>query len=276
MKKHFITNILLITALFIMTESCSTKKELESKIHLETSYGDIVLKLYDETPLHRDNFMKLVDDGFYDGVLFHRVIAQFMIQTGDPNSKNAKTGQPLGTGDVGYTIPAEFVYPKYYHKKGALAAARQSDQVNPKKESSGCQFYIVEGRIFSEEELNTMEKNMMRRAESNLFQEKLQSKQDEIKRYRIEKNQEKLDELRDSVLAEVHKDMTDSAAYTFTEQQRNDYKTIGGTPHLDNEYTVFGEIIEGLDIVDKISKTKTGSMDRPVEDIKIIKAKRFK
>lgn len=276
MKKHFITNILFIVALLIMAESCSTQKELEPKVRLETSYGDIVVKLYPETPLHRDNFMKLVDDGFYDGVLFHRVIAEFMIQTGDPDSKKAKPGQSLGTGDVGYTIPAEFVYPKYYHKKGALAAARQGDQVNPKKESSGCQFYIVEGRKFSDDELNMMERNMIRRAESNLFQAKSQNRQEEIKRYRLEKNQEKLDALRDSILAEVHKEMADSSAYKFTAQQRDDYKTIGGTPHLDGEYTVFGEVIEGLDVVEKISKTKTANMDRPTEDIKIIKAKRVK
>lgn len=276
MKKHFITNILILTALVIMAESCSTKKELEPKVRLETSYGDIVVKLYSETPLHRDNFMKLVDDGFYNGVLFHRVITEFMIQTGDPNSKTAKPGQALGTGDVGYTIPAEFVYPKYYHKKGALAAARQGKQVNPKKESSGCQFYIIEGEKFSDERLNMQEKDIMRRAESNLFQAKSQEKQEEIKRYRMERNQEKLDALRDSILAEVRKEMADSASYKLTEQQRNDYKTIGGSPHLDGEYTVFGEVIEGLDIVDKISKTKTNNMDRPVEDIKIIKAVRVK
>ncbi|NDV45947.1 peptidylprolyl isomerase [Paludibacter sp. 221] len=277
MKKLFIINTLFILAFVIMSESCSTKKEvLEPKVRLETSYGDIVIKLYPETPLHRDNFMKLVDDGFYDGVLFHRVIAEFMIQTGDPDSKKAKPGQSLGTGDVGYTIPAEFVYPKYYHKKGALAAARQGDQVNPKKASSGCQFYIVEGRKFSDAELDMMEKNMMRRAESNLFNQKVQEKQEEVKRYRIEKSQEKLDALRDSILVEVHKEMADSTAYKYTEQQRADYTTIGGTPHLDGEYTVFGEVIEGLDIVDKISKVKTGSMDRPAEDIKILKAKRVK
>ena len=276
MKKHFIINILLIAVLLIMTESCSIKKELEPKVRLETSYGNIVVKLYSETPLHRDNFMKLVDDGFYNGVLFHRVITDFMIQTGDPNSKNAKSGQALGTGDVGYTIPAEFVSPKYYHKKGALAAARQGDQVNPKKESSGCQFYIVEGRKSSDEDLNMMEKSMMQRTESNLFQAKSQERQEDIKRYRMDKNQEKLDALRDSIMAEVRKEMADSSAYRFTEQQRSDYKAIGGTPHLDSEYTVFGEVVEGLDVVDKISKTKTGSMDRPTEDIRIIKAERVK
>ena len=225
MKKHFITNILITTALLMTTTMCSAKNNSEAKVRLETSYGNIVIKLYAETPLHRDNFLKLVDEGFYNGVLFHRVIADFMIQTGDPNSKNAQQGQALGAGDVGYKISAEFVYPQYYHKRGALAAARQGDQINPEKKSSGCQFYIVQGRVFSNEELDMLQNNMRRQ---------------------------------------------------FTEQQRRDYTSIGGTPHLDGEYTVFGEVVEGLDVVEKISKTRTGSMDRPLEDIKIISAKRVK
>ena len=259
-----------------MTQSCSTQKELEPKVRLETTYGDIVLQLYAETPLHRDNFMKLVDDGFYDGVLFHRVIADFMIQAGDPKSKDARPGQALGTGDVGYTVPAEFVYPQRYHKRGALAAARQGDQVNPQKASSGCQFYIVEGRTFTDNELDMMERNMMRRVESNLFHAKARERQADIKRYRMERNQEKLSSLNDSILAEVHEALKDSSLYKFTAQQREDYKTIGGTPHLDGEYTVFGEVIEGLEVVKKISETETGNMDRPKEDIKIIRAKRVK
>ena len=142
--------ILPLTLMLMTMESCKSKQELTPKVRLETTCGDIVLQLYAETPQHRDNFMKLVDDGFYDGVLFHRVIADFMIQAGDPQSRDARPGQSLGHGDVGYTVPAEFVYPRYYHKRGAVAAARQGDQVNPQKASSGCQFYIVEGRTFSD------------------------------------------------------------------------------------------------------------------------------
>lgn len=225
MKKHLITSILIISALFMITTSCSVRKNLEPRVQLETTYGNIVVKLYNETPLHRDNFLKLVDEGFYDGILFHRVIADFMIQSGDPDSRNAQPGQMLGTGDVGYRLPAEIVFPQHFHRRGALAAARQGDHVNPERKSSGCQFYIVQGRIFTNQELDAMER---------------------------------------------------SRSIEFTEEQRYIYSTIGGTPHLDGEYTVFGEVIEGLDVVEKISNTRTGSRDRPVEDIKIISTRRVR
>src|SRR5665647_681414 len=159
-------NILfIIIALLLVTASCKTSKESSAIISLETTYGKIKVRLYPETPNHRKNFLKLVNKGFYDGVLFHRVIADFMIQTGDPDSKNAKSGVPLGSGDVGYTIPSEFIYPKYYHKRGALSAAREGDQSNPQKASSGCQFYIVQGRTFTDEELNNMEINNQKKTE---------------------------------------------------------------------------------------------------------------
>jgi len=254
-----------------MSESCAVKKE-SSIVILETNYGLITVKLYPETTKHRENFLKLVNEGFYNGVLFHRVIADFMIQTGDPDSKTAKPGASLGSGDVGYTIPAEFIYPQYYHKRGALSAARQGDQTNPLKASSGCQFYIVQGRTFTDVELNSMEKNNEQKLQSKMFQDILNTKQDEVKKYRLERSQVKLDALRDSILAEVNVLIGKNSDYKFTEQQRNDYKTLGGTPHLDGDYTVFGEVIEGLDIVENISKTKTGRNDRPVEDIKILKA----
>jgi len=255
-----------------MSESCAVKKENKSIVCFETNYGKITVKLYEETPKHRANFLKLVNDGFYNGVLFHRVIAEFMIQAGDPDSKDAKSGKSLGSGDVGYTIPAEFVYPTYYHKRGVLSAARQGDESNPKKASSGCQFYIVEGRTFTDKELDSLDKSNERKQEEKLFQEILKSHQDEVKRYRMERSQPKLDALRDSILADVHDQMLKNPTYKLTEQQRNDYKTLGGTPHLDGEYTVFGEVIEGLDVVSKISKAKTGRNDRPVEDIKVLKA----
>jgi cyclophilin family peptidyl-prolyl cis-trans isomerase len=188
---------------------------------LQTTAGDIKIKLYDETIKHKENFMKLVKQGYYDGVLFHRVIPQFMIQTGDPNSKSAQPGQSLGNGGPGYTIPAEF-YPQYFHKKGALAAARLGDQVNPQKESSGSQFYIVKGQLYNDSQLDAL------------------------------------------VSAGKH--------LPFTAAQRLAYTTIGGTPHLDNAYTVFGEVVEGLDIVDNISAVPTDQRNRPISDIKIIKA----
>lgn len=253
--------------------SCAKKNVLSPTVIFETNYGKITVKLYPETPKHRDNIVELVNKGFYNGVLFHRVIADFMIQTGDPDSRNALHGAMLGSGNVGYTIPAEFVYPQYYHKRGALAAARQGDDTNPQKASSGCQFYIVQGRTFSDEELNAMETNNEQKLISKIFQEKISTKQVEIKKYQEERNQKKLDALRDSILVEIRLEIQKNPSFKFNEQQRNDYKTVGGTPHLDGEYTVFGEVTEGLDIVEQISKAKVGTNDRPLENIRIIKAK---
>ena len=221
--------------------ACSTISNLtkmkESKVQIETTQGVIVVKLYNETPLHRDNFVKLVKERFYDGVLFHRVIADFMIQGGDPDSKTAKPNASLGNGDVGYTIPSEFKTPAIYHKKGALAAAREGDGVNPQKASSGCQFYIVEGKTFTDAELSTMEAG-------------------KIARYGI-------NSLNDST-------------FRFSAEARAVYRTRGGTPHLDGNYTVFGEVTEGIDVVEKISKVKTNASDRPVEDVRVITMKMIK
>lgn len=215
---------MLLLASVLVTSSCAKKNDLEPVIKFKTTEGTIKVRLYAETPKHRDNFVKLVEAGFYEGVLFHRVIADFMIQAGDPDSKNANLKASLGSGDVGYSIPAEFVYPKYYHKKGALAAAREGDDTNPAKASSGCQFYIVKGKVFTNAELNALEQKR---------------------------------------------------SMKFTSEQRNDYTTIGGTPHLDGNYTVFGEVIEGLEIVTNISRVKTGELDRPLENVRILKAKRI-
>ena len=272
MKKYV---YLIFIAILGFSESCA-KKNNDTLVRLETTSGNITVKLYSETAKHKENFVKLVNAGFYNGVLFHRVIANFMIQGGDPDSKTAKPDAFLGSGDLGYTIPAEFIYPKYYHKHGALAAAREGDQINPLKASSGCQFYIVQGKIFTDAQLDSLERVKAQKLELKLFQEIVDKKQDEVKKYRLEKSQSKLDVLRDSILAVVHLTMKNHPIYKFTAQQRTDYKMIGGTPHLDGNYTVFGEVVEGLEIVERISKTKTGMHDRPVEDIKVIKAEVLK
>lgn len=267
---------ILLIAIFILSDSCVGKNDSGTIVRLETTSGNIKVRLYPETIKHRDNFLKLVNQGFYNGVLFHRVIANFMIQAGDPGSKAAKADATLGSGDVGYTVPAEFVYPQYYHKRGALAAAREGDQVNPNKASSGCQFYIVEGKIFSDGQLDSIEKSKEQKLEEKMFQELADKKQEEIKRYRLEHNEAKLTALRDSILVEARATIKAHPAYKMTLKQRADYKTIGGTPHLDGSYTVFGEVIEGMDVVDKISKTRTGLNDRPVEDVRVIKAEVLK
>jgi len=241
----------------------------ETIITLSTSFGEIKFKLYNETPLHRDNFIKLVKEGFYNDLLFHRVIKDFMIQGGDPQSKGAPMGKNLGAGDVGYTIPAEFVYPQFFHKKGALSAARQGDQTNPKKESSGCQFYIVQGKVHSDAELDKMEKNALAPAKNKRFDELVNERAAEVKAFRLTRDQKGLDALRDELVAKLETEFAGQKGIPYTPEQRTAYTTIGGTPFLDNEYTVFGEVIEGLDVIDKIAAVKTNQSDRPLSDLKM-------
>lgn len=245
--------------------------ENETKLRIETSAGDIVVKLYNETPRHRDNFIKLAQDGTYEGTLFHRVIKDFMIQAGDPESKGAPKGKMLGAGDMGYTIPAEFVYPKYFHKKGALSAARQGDNVNPEKASSGCQFYIVTGKVYSDSTLLDMERQMNQLRLNNAFQALVQKNMKTIYKLRREGNQDGLLDLQDTLIAQAEAQVEKEEPFRFTPEQVQAYTTVGGTPHLDGEYTVFGEVLEGMDVVDKIQRVKTDRNDRPEEDVVIEK-----
>ena len=205
----------LVLTLLISCKSMSQSNQPEQLVLLETKYGNMKIKLYNETPQHRDNFIKLVKQNFFDSLLFHRVINQFMIQGGDPNSKNAPAGAALGTGGPGYTIPAEF-NSKLIHKKGALSAARMGDQVNPQKASSGSQFYIVQGQVFNEQNIASLEMQ---------------------------------------------------TGVKMTDEQKKTYSTVGGTPFLDNQYTVFGEVVEGLDVIDKIATLPGDGRNRPNEDV---------
>ena len=193
-------------------------QEKETLVLIETDKGKIKVKLFDETPKHRDNFIKHVKEHLYDGLLFHRVIKQFMIQGGDINSKDAPMDKHLGDGELDYTLPAEFVYPQYFHRRGALCAARMPDDENPEKASSPNQFYIVTGKYYTEMELNKME------AEKGI---------------------------------------------TLTEEQRKAYMLEGGAPHLDGNYTVFGQVVDGMKVVDKIQFVETNEEDRPVKNIAI-------
>lgn len=214
-KKTF--SLGLIVMLFLSINGFSQKTNKQTKVLISTSFGDMTLVLYNETPKHRDNFTKLVKDGFYDGTLFHRVIAGFMIQGGDPDSKTAEKGQMLGNGGPGYTVPAEF-NKSFYHKRGALSAARMGDGINPQKASSGSQFYIVQGKKYDRKNLESMGKR---------------------------------------------------SGANYTEEQITAYETEGGTPQLDMNYTVFGEVIEGFDVIDKIAAVSKGRADRPKEDVKM-------
>ncbi len=248
------------------------KTEKMTKVELETSLGKIVVELYNETPQHRDNFIKLVKEGYYDGVLFHRVIKDFMIQTGDGNSKTAGPETSLGDGDPGYTIEAEFVYPKYFHKRGALAAARTGDQVNPERRSSGSQFYIVTGKVYSSDELQMMTKRMNDVKKQDIFRRLITENSAKIDELQNNHDNEGIKTLQNELIQKTEAEAAENP-FKMTDEQINAYTSIGGTPHLDGQYTVFGEVVEGMDVVDKIQNTTTGRLDRPTIDIRIIKAK---
>ena len=219
-KNRFLT--VLCAVLFVLTATA------QRQVLLETTEGNILIALSDETPHHRDNFLQLVDKHFYDSLLFHRVIKNFMIQTGDPDSRHAESGVTLGEGDAGHTLAAEIRFPALYHRRGMVAMAREGDDVNPERRSSGSHFYIVWGKTFSSKELETV--------------------------------QERLDEA------------TNHTAQ-LTPEQIDVYRKIGGTPHLDGQYTVFGEVVEGLDVVERIQRVKTDDYDRPVHDVRILNAR---
>ena len=220
-----LTYILLLLAVV----ACGTQKDVKVRMH--TTAGVIDLCLYDETPKHKENFLKLAKEQQYDSLLFHRVIKDFMIQGGDPDSKNAPAGALLGEGDLGYTVEAEFMPQVHFHRRGVLAAARESDDVNPAKASSASQFYIVWGKVYTKEQLEAYKEFYKRRTGRELV---------------------------------------------ITPEQEAVYTTVGGTPHLDGEYTVFGEVISGLDVVEKIQGVACDGNDRPLEDVRIIKTEIIK
>ena len=273
--------ILLICLAFIALTACSAGSKKQTNHHmenekrtlvkLETTMGNITVALYNETPKHRDNFIKLVKEGVYDSTLFHRVIKQFMIQAGDPDSNNASDTAMLGSGDVGYTIPAEF-NPKFFHKKGVLAAARQGDDVNPEKASSGCQFYIVTGRKFTEPQLLGMENKINEQHEEALFDSLARQHMKEIYKMRKAGDNAGLLELQDTLEAQARELADKEEKFRFTPEQIKAYSTVGGAPHLDGSYTVFGEVTEGMEVVENIEIAKTNRADRPVENIRILKA----
>ena len=237
------------------------------KVKIQTTLGDIIVRLYDETPQHRDNFVKLAKEGYYDGTLFHRVIKDFMIQGGDPDSKGAPAGKMLGVGGPDYTIEAE-IKSGLYHKRGALAAARQGDEVNPERRSSGSQFYIVWGQVYNEGQLRQFSKQMEMQQMQAVFNALAKEHHDEIMQMRRERNRAGLQELQEKLAAEAEAQVKAQGA-GMTDEQRAIYSTVGGTPHLDGQYTVFGEVEEGLDIVEMIQQTKTARGDRPVDDIEM-------
>ena len=257
MKSSAIKVCLIFFALFL----CNCADNSPLKVVIVTDYGDIELELYDKTPQHRDNFIKLMKEGYYDGTLFHRVIKQYMIQGGDPDSKNARLGTKLGTGGPKYTIPAEII-PEYIHQRGALAAARQRDNVNPTKASSGSQFYIVLGKVYTDEELNKVETQIGNDNARAMYV-----------KY-IKEEEEKGDKTihPDSIMMRSARKagayLRDNP-YHIKEENREVYKTVGGTPLLDGEYTVFGRVTKGMDIVERIAELETDDNDRPKINVRI-------
>ena len=261
----FFITVLLITSQINMIHS----EEKETLILMETSMGNIKIKLYNETPKHRDNFIKLVNEGYYNGLLFHRVIKDFMIQGGDPESRNAPAGKQLGSGGPGYTIPAEIVYPKYFHKRGALSAARTGDQVNPLKASSGSQFYIVWGQVYNPANIGQLEEQRTNQLKNAYFQKLAGQQQSKIQQLYQANDQAGLQKLQNELIAQMEAHFKANPPQGLSPEQIKAYTRLGGTPHLDNEYTVFGEVVEGLDIVGKIQSVETANADRPKTDIVI-------
>ena len=263
--------LLLLLSLFVTFVMHETYAKGYKFVVLETNFGTVKLRLYENTPKHSENFLKLVKEHHYDGMLFHRVIKDFMVQGGASDSKGAKPGQMLGMSDPGYQIDAEF-HPEYFHKKGALAAAREGDEVNPDKKSSAEQFYIVQGKKYTDDDLNRLEKRRLDMAKNELGAKLFKPKQEEYKRYMQAGENVKGDSLLRAINADITAQFADYKAHLFSAEAREAYKTVGGTPFLDGAYTVFGEVVEGLDVIDKIAVVKTDQNDRPVEDVVILKA----
>lgn len=272
MRRFFCFGFLLL----FIGSACVQPKKKESqeppvtKVEMLTSYGEIVLKLYNETPLHRDNFIKIVNDGVLDSVLFHRVIENFMIQGGDTQSKFAQPGDTLGNSDLPYTVPAE-IQPGLFHKKGVLAAARDN---NPERESSSTQFYIVQGKVFNDSLLEVSEKRINNwlaqyyAKHDSAFVKQLDSLKQAIKN----EDAKTIDRLNNN-FTELAKTYTNFELYRIPDAHREVYKTTGGTPHLDQNYTVFGEVVSGLNVVDSIAAAETNALDRPLRDIRILRVR---
>ena len=262
MKRFFLHTLLLISF------SSMTYGQM---VELQTTMGNITIKLYDETPQHKANFLKLVKEKYYDGVLFHRVIDDFMIQAGDPGSKNAPANKALGSGGPGYTIEAEFNY-KLIHKKGALAAARQGDNVNPQQRSSGSQFYIVEGKPIPPSQIQSLNNRYFQTYLRIEFDREALRNKEQVIALSKNPNEEKEKALQEEIYDAALARLTQSGFAGYSKEQIDLYTQVGGTPHLDGSYTVFGEVVKGMDVVEKISGVTKNSQHRPLEDIKIIKA----
>lgn len=265
-------NIFFLSALLLAVSCGKNSSGTDYDVLIKTEFGDMKVKLYDKTPKHKANFLKLAEDGFYNDLLFHRVIKDFMIQGGDPESKNAPADKMLGGGGPGYTTPAEF-NPEYFHKKGALAAARQGDQVNPEKASSGSQFYIVQGKKYTSDEISQLETQIGQGLKQKKVGEYIRNNPEVLALFQEMQAGGQFEKM-DSVVAEIEAKLVadqgeDAFKFSMPDSIKQVYQTVGGTPFLDNEYTVFGEVVEGLEVIDKIAAQNVNGTDRPLKDIKM-------
>ncbi len=271
-KKSIIFSILISAFLFLTSFKINENGSYEQiKVMIVTDYGVIKIKLYNETPLHRDNFLKLIKEHYYDSLLFHRVIQSFMIQAGDPDSKRAQYGTMLGEGGPKYTVPAEFNQ-NLFHKKGVIAAARESDLDNPTQASSGSQFYIVQGRVYTDSLLKIQAKRITK---MKLFNEIINRTENKnwLEKYKSFAKNEVTDSMKyvnDIINKQVEKELPNVTSYQFSDEQVKAYTTTGGTPHLDGSYTVFGEVYDGFEVIEDIAKQKVDGNARPEKDIRII------
>jgi peptidylprolyl isomerase len=276
--KRILLSLLILCSL--AASSCTGKNgDGETEVLLQTTEGDIRIKLFNDTPLHRDNFIKNVKEGKYDGVTFHRIIRSFFIQTGDPNTRPGHEAELAAaeadtTNTLGETIPAEFVYPKYFHKRGMVAAAREGDDINPKKGSDPYQFYIVTGKFQNETALAEFETARKQALVEERYAKKMAAHRDELETMRKARNRDGVSDLLEKLLDQAKMEVDDlpETAYEFNQEQIRAYRIYGGAPWLDGSYTIFGEVVEGMKIVLEIEKVKTGAGDKPLRDIRITKA----
>lgn len=276
--KRILLSLLILCSL--AASSCTGKNgDGETEVLLQTTEGDIRIKLFNDTPLHRDNFIKNVKEGKYDGVTFHRIIRSFMIQTGDPNTRPGHEAELAAaeadtTNTLGETIPAEFVYPKYFHKRGMVAAAREGDDINPKKGSDPYQFYIVTGKFQNETALAEFETARKQALVEERYSKKMADHRDELEAMRKARDRDGVSDLLEKLLDQAKMEVDDlpETAYEFNQEQMRAYRIYGGAPWLDGSYTIFGEVVEGMKIVLDIEKVKTGAGDKPLRDIRITKA----
>lgn len=268
--KHFLIKASLLLAIAAIS-SCSFSQNKPAPegpmVLIKTKYGDMKVVLYNQTPLHRDNFMKLTKERVFDSLIFHRVIKGFMVQGGDPNSRRATNDQVLGDGDLNYTVPAEII-PGIIHKKGVIAAARNGDEENPERRSSATQFYLAQGKVYKLDDVPSIEQNLNSRASEALFLKMKSEKIDTLMLFQLARNKEGYDKLLEK-LKQKAVSQVDKNPVRLTKHQIETYTTLGGIPHLDGAYTVFGEVLEGLAVIDSIATQPTGKNDRPLENIRM-------